>query len=188
MLIIGDVIVSEVLLERAFVCNLSACKGACCVEGDEGAPVEEDELGALERNYQKVKPYLTQEGIEQIEQNGKTAQRKQGYRTTLRKDGACAYVNFDEQGVAYCGIEKAWQEGNSDFRKPISCHLYPARTKQLDGAEALNYEEWEICDPACKLGDELQVPVFKFLKDALIRRYGVEFYEALEAYAQQMES
>lgn len=183
MLIIGDIIVSDVLLERKFVCNLQACKGACCVEGDDGAPVKASEEDAIRRNLDSILPYLSKEGQEIIEQQGVVHKSKKGLRTNLMKSGACAFVIRDANGVACCGIEKAWEEGNSDFRKPISCHLYPARETPLEEATALNYEEWDICHAACTLGKELGVPVYRFLKEALIRAYGEDFYRALDGYA-----
>ncbi len=183
MLIIGDIIVSDVLLERKFVCNLQACKGACCVEGDDGAPVKTSEEEAIRRNLENILPCLSKEGQEIIRQRGVVHKSKKGLRTNLMKSGACAFVVRDENGVAGCGIEKAWEEGKSDFRKPLSCHLYPARETPLEEATALNYEEWDICQAACTLGEELSVPVYRFLKEALIRAYGEDFYRALEGYA-----
>ncbi len=183
MLIIGDIIVSEVLLERKFVCNLQACKGACCVEGDDGAPVKASEEDAIGQNLEAILPFLSEEAREIIRQRGVLHKSKKGLRTNLMKSGACIFVVRDPNGVAVCGIEKAWEEGKSGFRKPLSCHLYPARETPLENATALNYEEWEICRAACTLGEELAVPVYRFLKDALIRAYGEEFYRALEGYA-----
>ncbi len=187
MIIIGDVIVSEVLLERKFVCDLNACKGACCVEGDEGAPVREEEVEEIKNNIPGILSLLDPDAIRTIEENGPVHQTSRGLRTTLRKDGACVFTVFDEKGIATCGIEKAWSEGRSNFRKPLSCHLYPARETPLEGAVALNYEEWEICSPACQLGEALKIPVYRFLKEALIRAYGEEFYKALDGYAQKSE-
>ncbi len=184
MILIDDIIVSDEIIENKFVCNLNACKGACCVEGESGAPLELEELEALEKIYLKVKKYLSPEGIKILEEKGLYVQDKKGaYKTPLMKGGACAYVRY-ENGIAQCGIQQAHREGKIKFLKPVSCHLYPIRiTKSRLGREHLNYEEWEICAPACSLGKNLKVPVYKFVKDALIRKYGQEFYDALEKIA-----
>jgi len=186
MLIIGDIIVSDVLLEKKFICNLTACKGACCVEGDDGAPIKPSEEEAIQRNLISILPYLSDEGKGIIREEGVVHKSKKGLRTQLMKSGDCIFVVKDQNGVVGCGIEKAWQEGKSDIRKPLSCHLYPARETALENATALNYEEWDICHAACTLGEELGVPVYRFLKDALIRAYGEDFYRALEGYAKSI--
>lgn len=183
MIIIDDKIVSDELKDKYFVCNLSACKGACCVEGESGAPLDMDELDEMEDNYETVKPYLTPEGIAAIENQGHfVLDSTDGvFKTPLIEGtGACAYVNY-KNGIAYCGIEKAWLDKKSEFRKPVSCHLYPVRISKYDGFEAVNYEQWDICNPACENGAQLKVPVYKFVKEALIRKYGEEFYRQLEA-------
>lgn len=180
MLIIDNIIVSHALIKRTFVCNLTACKGACCIEGDQGAPLNEDELPVLDALQDAIAPFITDEGKKALREQGPYTDDVDGYHTTLREDGACAYVNFDEKGIAYCGIEKAYNAGKVNFKKPLSCHLYPIRVQPLHEGAALNYSEWDICDPACKLGEALQVPVYQFLKDALIRAYGEDWYAALE--------
>jgi Protein of unknown function (DUF3109) len=185
MLIIEKVIVSDAVLEEQFVCNLHACKGACCVEGDEGAPLSEEEAGILEKAYEKVKPFLTAESLKTIKTSGLYKKTPKGLRTNLMKSGACVFVQKENE-IAKCGIEMAWQAGEITFRKPVSCHLYPVRVQSLaDGFTAVNYEEWEICKPACELGKSLKTPVFRFLKEALIRKFGTDFYEALEQAAKQ---
>lgn len=187
MIALENTLISEDLLEKQFVCDLNKCKGACCVEGDSGAPLELDEPIILEEEFDQISPYLTDAGREAIEKNDPfSLDESEGrYKTTLRPDGACAFVTFDEHGISKCGIEKAWEEGKTSFRKPISCHLYPVRIKKLPDFEALNYEVWDICAPACELGKKLEVPIYRFVKDALIRKYGGEFYEMLDAYARQ---
>lgn len=183
---IGKTIVSDELIEKDFVCNLSACKGACCIDGDAGAPVEEDEVQILEDIYEKVKPFLRPEGIASIEEQGTSIVSDWGeLETPLINGGACAYVTFTESGVASCGIEDAYNAGVVDFKKPISCHLYPARIKKYSSFSAVNYHRWDICDAACTLGAELQVPVYKFLKDALTRKFGEEWYTELEKVAEE---
>jgi hypothetical protein len=177
---IGDTLISEDVLSEEFVCNLSKCKGICCVEGDSGAPLNEDELPILDDIYEDIKPYLRPEGIEAIEKNGKYERDADGdWVTTLVNGGECAYVIFDQNGVTKCGIEKAWEEGVVDYKKPISCHLYPIRLKEYKKFTAVNYHAWDICSDACALGKELKVNVVHFLKDALIRKFGQEWYDEL---------
>lgn len=185
MIIIQDTLVSEDVLEENFVCDLNACKGACCVEGDSGAPLELDELDKLEEVYEEVKPYLRPEGIKAIEEKGLYTVDSDGdFVTTLvGEHGECAFVFYDERGIAKCGIEQAYRDGKIDWKKPISCHLYPVRLEKLKDYTALNYHRWGLCDPACKLGDELKVPVYKFLKEPLIRKFGETWYAELEEVA-----
>ncbi len=184
MIAIQDKLVSRDLVEKEFVCNLSKCKGMCCVLGDEGAPLEDDEPGILDDIYEEVKPYLTEKGIATIEEMGKYTVSQKGETATPLVDGKeCAYISFDEKGVALCGIDLAHQDGKIDFKKPVSCHLYPVRITEYEQYDAVNYEKWEICAPACKLGKELEVPVYKFLKEPLVRKYGEEFYEELDRVA-----
>lgn len=185
MIAIGNTLISEDVIEKKFVCDLNACKGACCVKGDYGAPLEEDELPVFEKIYPKVKKYMTAEGIRSVEQQGKYLKYETGeWVTPLNTGKECAYTYFDKNGTAKCAIEKAYLEGKIDYRKPISCHLYPIRINvQRNKLEAVNYDRWSICRPACKLGESLKVPVYQFLKDPLIRKYGEKWYEALETAA-----
>jgi hypothetical protein len=184
MIIHESTILSEDLFDKNFICNLSKCKGACCVEGDQGAPLNEDELKAIERNLDAIKPYLTPASLKAIEQKGSWETDPEGdLVTTCLPSGECNFSRY-ENGILSCGMEQAWKDGKSDFRKPISCHLYPIRVSQVGEYEALNYHRWEVCKPACALGDEHQVPVFRFLKDALIRKYGEDWYSELEAIAE----
>jgi hypothetical protein len=184
MLAIDNTLISEDIIEKQFVCDLNACKGACCVKGDYGAPLEKDELQILDKIYDEVKPYLREEGIKAIEKQGKyLLYETKEWVTPLAKGKACAYVYFENE-TAKCAIEKAYYDGKIDFKKPISCHLYPIRiSKQKNGFEALNYDRWSVCKAACKLGDSLKVPVFKFLKESLTRKYGEEWYKQLEIAA-----
>ena len=191
MIIVQDKLVSDDVVEENFICNLSACKGACCWEGDFGDHLEENEMATLEAIYEDVKPFLSPAGIAAIEANGKHAWYDgMGHGTMLIDGGPCAFLTFDGNGVAWCGIEKAWHAGATDFKKPISCHLYPIRIMPYDaiGTEAINYDRWDICSEACKLGDKEKVPVYKFLKEALIRKYGEEFYEELDGAAEFMKA
>lgn len=180
MMKVGEILVSDDVREKEFVCNLDKCKGACCVEGDFGAPLDEDELAILEEIYPKVKPYLSKEGIKVIEKVGKHTVDDDGDLVTPVIDGReCVYAIYDKKGVLKCGIEQAYYDGKVSWKKPISCHLYPIRITKKKEFEALNYHKWHICSPACALGKELQVPVYKFLKDPLIRKYGEAWYEDL---------
>lgn len=184
---LGKTIVSEEILEKDFVCNLSACKGACCIEGEAGAPLSEEEVGILKEIYPKVKPFLRKEGIESIEKQGTHVESEWGeLETPLVNGGECAYVTFDEMGIAKCGIEDAYNAGVISFQKPVSCHLYPVRITEYKSFSALNYHKWSICDAACALGKELQVPVYKFVKTALVRKYGEEWYAELEKIASEL--
>jgi hypothetical protein len=186
MIIVQDKLVSDDVVSEQFVCNLTACKGACCWEGDSGAPLEKDELAILDEIFEKVRPYLTPTGIAAIEAQGRHVwfEEAKEHGTTLVNNGPCAYMTL-EGGVAQCGIEKAWRNGVIEFRKPISCQLYPIRVEKNEvvGFEALNYDRWDICSAACEKGKKEQVPVYVFLKDAIIRKYGEDFYEELDGAA-----
>lgn len=176
----GKTLIGEEVLEKSFVCDLNACQGACCVEGDAGAPLLNEELNELDEAWKVVKPYLSEEGVRAIEEQGKYIEDWDGeYVTPLIKGKECAYTVF-ENGMALCGIEKAFNDGKTNFRKPISCHLYPIRIKSYESFDAVNYDKWSICSAACVLGEQLKVPVFRFAKDALIRKYGQTWYDELE--------
>ena len=171
MIQIDDKLISEDIFSEEFVCNLSKCKGICCVEGDAGAPLDKNETEILERIYPKIKSYLRPEGIAAIEEQGTHVTDIDGDLVTpLVNGGECAYVIFDEKGITKCGIEKAYEDGVVDWQKPISCHLYPIRITEYRNFSAINYHEWDVCSDACTLGKELQVPVYKFLKTPLIRK------------------
>ncbi|WP_410006421.1 DUF3109 family protein [Aequorivita nionensis] len=184
---LGKTIVSEDLIEKDFVCNLNACKGACCIEGEAGAPITEKEVGILKEIYPKVKPFLRAEGIAAIEKQGTYIKTDlDELETPLVEGKECAYVTFTDKGIASCGIEDAFNADAIDFRKPISCHLYPVRVQEYSEFAAVNYHRWPICDDACTLGKELQVPVYKFVKTALIRKFGENWYAELEKIASEM--
>lgn len=183
----GKLISSDVFQKR-FVCDLNACKGACCVEGDAGAPLELEEVDALEEAIDDIKPFMRPEGIYAVDKNGVFYMDIDNEPvTTLVNGKECAFVYFDENGITKCAIEKAHREGKTSVHKPISCHLYPIRTKQLSEFEAVNYHEWPICKPACDCGDKLDVPVYKFLKEPIIRKWGEEFFKQMEAAAELMK-
>lgn len=188
MIIIQDKIISDELVDEQFLCQLDACKGACCWEGDAGAPLDDPELHIIEKIYDTVKPYLSPAGIAAIKTEGLFVYDKadKEYRTSLINNGPCTFMTLSEEGKAQCGIEQAWADGKIDFRKPISCHLYPIRITEnkKTGFEALNYDRWDICSAACDAGKVAKLPVYRFAKDALIRKYGEEFYEELDCLAE----
>ncbi|AXT18825.1 DUF3109 family protein [Flavobacteriaceae bacterium AU392] len=186
---LGKTIVSEDIIKKDFVCNLSTCKGACCIDGDAGAPLEEDEVAILKEIYPKVKPFLRQEGINAIETQGTSIISDfDEFETPLINGADCAYVIFDENKTALCAIEEAYNQGEVSWKKPVSCHLYPIRTRDYTEFSAVNYDKWEICDDACTLGKELQIPIYKFVKEALIRKFGEDWYTELETIAEQMNT
>ena len=181
MIDLGNTLLSDDVKEKFFVCNLSKCKGACCVEGDLGAPLEENELKQLEDIYDEVKPYLSEAGRFEIEHQGKYVLDEEGEYSTPTIDGReCAYAIYDENQILKCGIEQAYLDGKITYKKPISCHLYPIRITKYEKFDAINYDQWSICSDACELGNELSVPVYKFLKEPLIRKYGEDWYEKLK--------
>ena len=185
MLQIENTLISDDLIEKKFVCNLNACKGICCVEGDSGAPLEPDEREFLEKEIEQIKPFLRPEGIKAVEENGLYyIDSEHDYVTTLVKGKECAYAVFEDNGTASCGIEKAYLKGKSSFRKPLSCWLYPVRIKEFKNLTAVNYDVWDICKSAVIQGEKLGVPVYEFLKEPLIKKFGKEWYEQLEYFAE----
>jgi hypothetical protein len=181
---IENVLVSDTVVEATFVCDLIKCKGGCCEDGDAGAPLEVDELEILNEIYESVKPYLTKEGIRWINKHGRYVfDREFGWVTPTIEGRMCVYGFRDANGIIKCGIEQAYRDGKISFKKPISCHLYPVIVKSgKDGDfDRVNYEPREsLCNPACALGKKLKVPVYEFLKEPLIRKFGEEFYNTLE--------
>ncbi|MFT7344075.1 MAG: hypothetical protein ACI9XP_000655 [Lentimonas sp.] len=186
---VEDKIISTQIFERKFVCDLSACKGACCVEGDAGAPLTMEEIDIIEENVESYFPYMRQEGIDAVKKTGVFYMDQENEAgTTLVNEKECAFAYFENDGTAKCSIEKAHQDGKTDFKKPISCHLYPIRVKQINDLTAINYNEWDICTPACDCGANLDVPVYKFLKEPLIRAFGKEFYNELEVIDKEIKN
>jgi len=182
---LGKTIISEDIIEKDFVCNLNACKGACCIKGDAGAPLDKKEVELLDKIYPKIKPYLRKEGISAIEEQGASTIGEDGeFETPLINGEDCAYVIFDDKKVALCAIEEAYNQGDVSFKKPVSCHLYPIRIKDYSEFSAVNYHQWQVCNDACTLGKEMQIPVYKFVKQALIRKFGEGWYSELEEFAQ----
>lgn len=181
MQIIGEVMVADAVLERKFVCQLDKCKGQCCVDGDAGAPLETEEIEIIQSELENIKPFMDQEGLKYLQENGFWEKDAEGDLTTVcRPAGECVFVFYNQNGYATCAIEEAWNQRKTNFRKPISCHLYPIRAKAYGEFTAINYHDWEICSDACQAGRELKVPVYAFLKEALIRKFGVKWYQELE--------
>jgi hypothetical protein len=191
MIAIDHVLISDEVVDEQFVCDLTRCKGGCCEDGDAGAPLEKKELDELIDQYEHFRPYMTPEGIREVERQGKYIyDREFGWVTPTIQGAMCAYAFRDEQGVIKCAIEKAYLEGKTPWKKPISCHLFPIRiqrSKADPDMEYVNYEPREdLCKAACKLGKRLKVPVYVFLKEAIIRKYGEEFYTTLEQTAKHL--
>lgn len=179
MIIIDNTIISEEIRDIHFCCNIEKCKGACCVEGDAGAPLEEEEISELEDYIDRIKPFMQKEGVSVVEKSGVFDYDMHGeYVTPLIADKDCAFVYY-EKDIARCAIEKAYEEKKIGLRKPLSCHLYPIRIKKHNGFDAVNYHKWSICRPACIKGKEINLPLFRFLKEPLIRKFGEEWYKKL---------
>lgn len=188
MIEVDDKLLSADIFEKRFVCDLNACKGACCVDGDSGAPLTEEEVTIIEDNLDQIIPYMRKEGIEEVNKQGVFYMDFDNEPvTTLVNNNECAFVYIDDNGIAKCAIEKANREGKIDFKKPISCHLYPIRVAKLRMYTAVNYHKWNICSDACKLGEQLNVKVYQFLKEPIIRKWGEEFYKELEKIDQELE-
>ena len=181
MIVVGNVVASDEVAEREFVCNLTKCKGACCVEGDLGAPLEQEEVEIIDRILDKVRPYMSPAGREAVDKQGTHILDWEGDLSTTTINGReCAFALYDKQGILKCSFEQAFREGKTDWIKPISCHLYPIRLTAYDHYTAMNYNHWHICSDACALGRELQVPVYKFLREPLTRKFGQEWYAQFE--------
>ena len=179
MIIIDNTIISDDLLNICFVCDLDKCKGHCCVEGDAGAPLEEEEISIIEDSLDDVKPYMGEKGLAVIEQSGVFDYDSGGnFVTPLIDNHECAFVIF-ENGIAMCAIEKAFLEGRVDFPKPISCHLYPVRITKHESYDAVNYHKWNVCNKALEKGNREKVHLYEFLKEPLIRKYGRSWYNQL---------
>lgn len=193
MISIENVLVSDDVLTEQFVCDLNKCKGGCCEDGDAGAPLEDAELKELDEHYDVVLPYMTAEGIAEVRKQGKYIFDEYfGWVTPTINGTICAYGFRDEKGIIKCAIEQAYNERKLDWKKPISCHLFPIKIQQskLDkDLEYMNYEPREdLCKAACKLGKSLKIPAYRFLKESIVRKYGVAFYEALDATAEHLKN
>lgn len=175
----GNTLLSDEIFSENFVCDLEKCKGACCIEGYRGAPLESDDVDEINKNIELIKPYMTRKGLELLKSEGFMEGDISDMATTCLPTGECVFV-YRENGILGCAIEKAYKEGKIDYYKPISCHLYPIRIGKIGEFESLNYHKWSICKAACNLGKRLNVPVFQFLKEPLIRKYGKEWFDELE--------
>jgi len=191
MIVIDNKLISNEIIDEQFVCDLNKCKGGCCVDGDAGAPLTVEELDNLNTVVEKVIPYLDDENIKEIKRQGRYVYDKEfGWVTPTIQSKVCVYGIIDKKGIVKCGIEQAYLDGKITWKKPISCHLYPIRIQLSKDkqTEYVNYEPREdLCSAACDLGKKLKVPVYIFLKDAIIRKYGKPFYETLEATAKHLE-
>ncbi len=183
MLEVGDKLLSDDVFEQYFCCDLQKCKGICCVVGESGAPLEEDELKEIEEVYPKIKHLLSPQNIKAVEEQGFFVVDEDGdYVTPLVGTEECAF-SLQENGITFCAIEKIYFEGKTNFRKPISCQLYPIRITSYDSYDAVNYDKQPFCNDACLLGSKQKLPVYKFLKEPLIRKYGEQWYKMLEEAA-----
>ncbi|MCO5234760.1 MAG: DUF3109 family protein [Chitinophagaceae bacterium] len=187
MIEIDNVLISDEVVAARFVCDLIKCKGGCCEDGDAGAPLTGEETDRLNEVFEEVKPYLTPEGKKEIEKTGRYYYNKDfGWVTPTINGKMCAYGHRDSKGIIKCGIEQAYLDGKISWRKPVSCHLFPIKTRKTATYELVNYEPRELlCKPACRLGEKLKVPVYVFLKEALIRKFGEPFYKALDEIAKK---
>jgi hypothetical protein len=179
MLVIENCIVSEDIKEVKFCCNLQKCKGACCVEGDAGAPLEKSEVKLLKKLMPKIKPFLNEKGLKEIEKHGISDIDVTGQLCTRIINGKDCIFLIYEDDIAKCAIEKAFEKGKIDFQKPISCHLYPIRVQDYSEFIALNYHSWDVCKCALEEGKEKNIPLYVMLKEPLIRRFGDKWYREL---------
>ena len=184
---IGNKIVSTDIFSEQFTCDLNKCKGACCVKGNGGAPLNENEVDKIQNKIEKIKPYMSKSGIETVNREGVYyLDEEDTPATKLIDKKECCFVYFDENEIAKCSIETAYKTGDINFNKPESCHLYPIRIKEFNEFTAINYETWDICSPACSLGKSLKVPVYQFLKEPIIRVFGSSFFEELTKVDQEL--
>lgn len=190
MLAIDNILVSDEIISEQFVCDLTKCKGACCVDGDAGAPLEDKELNNINEVFDQVLPYLSDESKQELNKQGRYVYNKNFKWVTPTIDNKVCVYGIVDNGIVKCGIEQAYLDGKIKWKKPISCHLFPIITKESKTSDAIyvNYEPREDnCKAACNLGKKLKVPVYVFLKEALIRKFGVKFYKALEATAKHFK-
>lgn len=187
MLQIDDTIISLDLIEETFLCDLNACKGYCCVEGESGAPVEEEEIARLEEAlpflWDDISPaaqaLIKKQGVVYVDEDGE-------YVTSIVNGEDCVFTYYDSEGICKCAIEKAYREGKIDFYKPISCHLYPVRVAKYKDFRAVNYHRWSVCKAACALGREKKVRLYEFLREPLVRKFGQEWYDCLTQIAKEL--
>ena len=189
MVEIGRTLLSRDIFEQHFVCDVLKCKGACCVEGDSGAPLTEEEAAMIEKEYPNFEKYLPEHHKTEIKKQGFSLIDSDGDLVTpLVENRQCAFSFYNEQGILKCAIEKTFFEGKSAFRKPISCHLFPIRITEYKHFDAVNYQELDICKPGVKCGTSQKVPLYKFLKEPLIAKYGAEWYREVEVAAEYLST
>ena len=182
---IDKTLVSLDIIEKEFACDYAKCKGICCVEGDSGAPITDEEIAILEESLSVIVPFLAQKNKEALQTNGVFYIDREGEKvTTLVNNAECAFVMI-ENGMVSCAIERAWEKGLVSIPKPISCHLYPIRVKQYKNFDGLNYDRWHICNDAVCKGKKESIKIYQFLKNSLIRKYGSDWYMQLETIAEQ---
>lgn len=186
MLRIGSTVITTDLLSECFRCDLSVCMGNCCRYGDAGAPLTDSEVLILKEIYPLVKPYMRKEGIDSVESQGTSIMDIEGDNVTpLIGDEECAYTVLSD-GILKCAIEKAWDDGITMFRKPLSCHLFPVRIRDYESFTAVNYERWPLCSAAIDAGRKDSIPLYEFLRDALVRAFGEEWYNQVVIAAKEM--
>ena len=184
MIQIDDTLVSLDVIEKFFLCDLSHCKGECCVEGDAGAPLEPGEVEGLEKVLPVVWNDLSEKAKAVIDRQGVSYVDEEGDRVTSIVDGKdCVFTCYDSDGTCKCAVEKAFREGKTSFYKPVSCHLYPVRITEYPDFKAVNYHKWDVCKAAALLGEKERVRVYQFLKEPLVRKFGEQWYAALEECA-----
>jgi len=188
MIQIGEAIVSFDLFTEKFLCDLSACHGECCIEGDAGAPLEASEVEEIEKVLPIIWDDLSPAAQTVISAQGVSYEDVDADTVTSIVNGKdCVFTCYDEKGICYCAIEKAYREGKTNFYKPISCHLYPIRIQNYPDFKAINYHRWSVCKAAVLLGEKENLPVYKFLKEPLIRKFGEEWYRELEIAAEELK-
>ena len=188
MLQIQDVIVSFDVLTKCFSCDLSCCKGACCIEGDAGAPVTPEEIAEIETLLPTIWDDLSIEARKVINRQGIAYSDPEGELVTSIVNGKdCVFTCYGEDGCCYCAIEKAYRAGLCKFKKPVSCHLYPIREKKLGTLTGLNYDRWDVCHAAVLRGEKDGIPLYKYLKEPLIRRFGQQWYDELDFTVEELK-
>lgn len=189
MIQIDDTIISFDVFKEKFLCNLDACKGECCIEGEAGAPLEEEEVEQLKKVLPVIWEDLSSEAQAVIEKQGVCYKDEDGDLVTSIVNGKdCVFTCYDEKGCCYCAIEKAYRERKVDFYKPVSCHLYPIRVQKYSEFKAVNYHRWSVCKAAVLLGEKEDMPIYKFLKEPLVRKFGEDWYTELEIAAEEMKT
>ncbi len=188
MIEIKDTVVTLDLFREQFCCDLGACKGACCIEGDAGAPVKLEEVTQLEEAAEIVWDELSPKAQEVIKAQGVVYTDQDGDIVTSIVDNKdCVFTCYDDKGCCYCAIDKAFREGRCKFQKPISCHLYPIRLSRMGSYTAVNYHRWDVCKAATLLGKKLNLPVYKFLKEPLIKAFGQEWWDECDVVAGELK-